>query len=194
MPRTVLVTVYAIGYFLIMPLTPCGLSRGREVFSFCGALIGWPSPAFNKHLSFLLWCCPKSCGLCVFSSPFYHVMQWKRGLTSGWYCYVLVNLMQFVGVLEQCSLSAVEDELHFLLLLLIFSGSGALKKAEMQRGVMAHSDILALEENVCGLLWQVGYTCCDSSDVTACLPEGNIVTFILYSPQPSSEILLSSSC
>lgn len=58
---------------------------------------------------------------------------------------------------------------------------------------MAHSDILALEENVCGLLWQVGYTC-DSSDVTACLPEGNVVTFILYSPQPSSEILLSSSC
>lgn len=59
---------------------------------------------------------------------------------------------------------------------------------------MAHSDILALEENVCGLLWHVGYTCCDSSDVTACLPEGNVVTFILHSPQPSSEILLSSSC
>lgn len=125
MPRTVLVTVYAISYFLIIPLTPCGLSRGTEVFSFCGALIDWPSPAFNKHLSFLLWCCPKSCGLCVFFPllplPLHKQWkQWKRGLTSGWYCYVLVNLMQFVGVLEQCSLSAVEEELHFLLLLLIF--------------------------------------------------------------------------
>lgn len=54
MPRTVLVTVYAISYFLIIPLTPCGLSRGREVFSYCGALIDWSSPAFNKHLSSLL--------------------------------------------------------------------------------------------------------------------------------------------
>lgn len=121
MPRTVLVTVYAISYFLIIPLTPCGLSRGREVFSCCHALIDWSSLAFNKHLSFLLWCCPKNCGLCVFvfSSPFYHLMQWKGGLTSGWYRYVLVNLIQSVGVLEQCSLSAVEGELHFLLLLLI---------------------------------------------------------------------------
>lgn len=76
-----------------------------------------------------------------------------------------------------------------------FSGSGALKKAEVQRGVMVHLDILALEENVCGLLWQVRCNCSDSSDGTACLPEENVVTsYPLLSAQPSSEILLSSSC